>query len=56
MVDEQAELKQSIARSGSMFYRTPDEKYFFKTILHSEVSVMMDLLRDYHMVLSFPPF
>jgi len=30
-----------------MFYKTPDGKYFFKTILHPEVAVMMDLLKDY---------
>jgi hypothetical protein len=33
-----------------MFYRTKDEKFLFKTILHPEVNVMMDLLQDYHKV------
>uniref|UniRef100_A0A6B2KZG4 PIPK domain-containing protein n=1 Tax=Arcella intermedia TaxID=1963864 RepID=A0A6B2KZG4_9EUKA len=45
---EEEELKQSTARSGSMFYTTQDKKYLFKTILHPEVQVMMDLLKDYY--------
>eukprot|EP01125_Pyxidicula_operculata_P015850 TRINITY_DN53_c2_g1_i1.p1 TRINITY_DN53_c2_g1~~TRINITY_DN53_c2_g1_i1.p1 ORF type:complete len:788 (-),score=275.37 TRINITY_DN53_c2_g1_i1:102-2465(-) len=47
-VPKDAELKQSTARSGSMFYTTPDKRYMFKTILHPEVAAMMDLLKDYH--------
>jgi hypothetical protein len=50
MPDEEAELSQSTARSGSMFYSTPDKKYLFKTILHPEVQVMMTILRDYYLI------
>jgi hypothetical protein len=41
-------LSASAGRSGSMFYRTDDKRYFFKTILHPEVGVMMEMLQDYH--------
>jgi len=48
MPPEDAEFTESTARSGSMFYITHDRQYLFKTILHPEVTVMMELLRDYH--------
>jgi 1-phosphatidylinositol-4-phosphate 5-kinase len=48
-------LSQSSGRSGSMFYRTQDRQYFFKTLLHPEVGVMMDMLKDYHKYLSDAP-
>jgi hypothetical protein len=38
-----------------MFYRTQDRQYFFKTLLHPEVGVMMDMLKDYHKYLSDAP-
>jgi len=47
-MDPTIKLEMSTARSGSMFYRTKDKKYLFKTILHPEVGVMMGLLRDYY--------
>lgn len=40
-------LEESTARSGSMFYKTPDKKYFFKTMLRPEVDTMQELLKDY---------
>lgn len=43
-------MEESTARSGSMFYKTPDTKYLFKTILHPEVGAMVDLLKDYYEV------
>jgi len=43
-----AALEESTARSGSMFYKTPDKKYFFKTMLGPEVDTLLDLLKDYH--------
>jgi len=48
MSNEDSELSESTARSGSMFYTTDDRKYLFKTILHPEVKVMMEILQDYH--------
>ncbi|XP_049850261.1 phosphatidylinositol 4-phosphate 5-kinase type-1 beta-like isoform X3 [Schistocerca gregaria] len=30
-----------------MFYQTPDKAFFFKTILHAELKIMMGLLNDY---------
>uniref|UniRef100_A0A6B2KYU3 PIPK domain-containing protein n=1 Tax=Arcella intermedia TaxID=1963864 RepID=A0A6B2KYU3_9EUKA len=52
---EDQEMTQSTARSGSMFYMTPDKKYLFKTILHPEVEVMMTILKPYFEHLSTNP-
>jgi len=46
--EDDSELKESTARSGSMFYTTKDRKYIFKTILHPEVTVMMEILKNYY--------
>eukprot|EP01126_Amoeba_proteus_P049443 TRINITY_DN5782_c0_g1_i6.p1 TRINITY_DN5782_c0_g1~~TRINITY_DN5782_c0_g1_i6.p1 ORF type:complete len:857 (-),score=341.97 TRINITY_DN5782_c0_g1_i6:253-2823(-) len=48
VLQEQSTMTLSTARSGSMFYKTPDSKYLFKTILHPEVGAMCDLLKDYY--------
>jgi len=55
MPDDDSELSESTARSGSMFYTTTDCRYLFKTILHPEVKVMMEILRDYHKHLQTHP-
>eukprot|EP01120_Amphizonella_sp_Union-15-10_P000123 TRINITY_DN10154_c0_g1_i1.p1 TRINITY_DN10154_c0_g1~~TRINITY_DN10154_c0_g1_i1.p1 ORF type:complete len:441 (-),score=79.06 TRINITY_DN10154_c0_g1_i1:23-1345(-) len=43
----EAALSQSTGRSGSNFYKTPDHRYFFKTLLHAEVAAMINLLKRY---------
>lgn len=43
-------LAESTGRSGSLFYRTDDGKYLFKTIMHSEVTAFKSFLLDYYKV------
>jgi hypothetical protein len=40
-------MEESAGRSGSLFYRTEDKKFFFKTILHPEVGTLVAALKDY---------
>jgi len=45
--NEPTDLVGSTGRSGSNFYKTPDKRFFFKTLIHNEVYAMLGLLKEY---------
>jgi hypothetical protein len=44
---DEAKLTESAGRSGSLFFRTDDKQFFFKTILHPEVGTLCSVLKQY---------